>query len=174
VTTPTRHSEDALAPVRDALLAAARSESDRRVARAREEAAATVEQARAEARRVLEEARTEGERDAAALAQATRTHARRKARATVLRAQRQVNDELRRRAAVAVTSLRDDPAYPALMDRLSARARAVLGRDAEVVEAPEGGVLASAPGRRFVCTLPDLARDALDHEELALAERWAR
>jgi vacuolar-type H+-ATPase subunit E/Vma4 len=170
----TARSADALAPVRDSLLAAARAEADRRVARAREEAAVAVERAREEAGRVLEQARADGERDAATLAEATRTRARRKARATVLHAQRDVHDELRRRAEEAVSSLRDDPAYPALLDRLAARAHAVVGPDAEVAEAPEGGVVASTRGRRFVCTLPDLARDALEDEELALAEGWAR
>ncbi len=165
--------EDALTPVRDALTATARADAARRLAAAHQEAATILARARADARQTLDDARARGEHDAASLAAATQAQARRHARTLVLRARRRVHAELRRRVRQAVTALREDASYPALLDELTARARATLGADAEILEVPSGGVVATVPGRRFVCTLADLTADALAEEELALAEQWA-
>ena len=46
----------------------------------------------------------------------------------VLAARRELYDELRRRARTAVLSLRDEPGYQELLERLAAAARRDLGR----------------------------------------------
>jgi vacuolar-type H+-ATPase subunit E/Vma4 len=167
--TATVPSTDPLTPVRDALLERAHEEVDRLLSRAEQDAEETLADARGEADDLRAQGRAQGEADAEAVLVSARTRARRQARATVLAAQRDTYDELRRRVHGAAQELRDDPGYDALRDRLVRRARELLGPDAELSEPPDGGVVAEAGGRRFVCTLADLADAALgavDVEEL--------
>ncbi|MFZ5869268.1 MAG: V-type ATP synthase subunit E family protein [Actinomycetota bacterium] len=152
---------DPLAPVRAALVDRAREDAANEVERARQEAREILARARREADAIRAEARAQGEVDAEALLVAARLRARRHARAVVLRARRDVYDEARRQVRQRVSELRDQPAYRLLLDSLEARAREVLGADALVTEPPEGGVVAESHGRRFVCTLTELADRAL-------------
>lgn len=172
-TTGTRGS-DPLAPVRDALVARARDDAQAQVRAAQEEAGAAVRAAQQEADAVRAEARAQGEADAEAVLVRARTAARRQAREVVLRAQREVYDDLHQRVRHAVTTLREDPRYPLLLALLEVRARKALGPDAQVREAPEGGVTAESSGRRYVCTLPDLAEAALAAVEPDLEKLWSR
>ena len=55
---------------------------------------------------------------------------------TVLAAQRESYDELRRRARAAVLALRDEADYPELLERLAAAARRDLGDDAQLRDRP--------------------------------------
>lgn len=153
---------DALAPVRDALLTRARMEADALVAGAEAEAEAALGRARQEAEDLRALARAQGEADAEAVLVSARTRSRRRARARVLAAQRELYDELRRRVHRAAGDRASDPAgYDRLRRRLVERAHEALGPEAVVSEPPEGGVVARSGGRRFVCTLPDLADAAL-------------
>ncbi|MET0765956.1 MAG: V-type ATP synthase subunit E family protein [Blastococcus sp.] len=163
----------ALEPVRRGLLARARADADALLAQADTDAEATLAAARVEAAALLAQARAEGERDAEVVRARERARARREARATVLRAQAAVYDEVRRQGRAAVRALRSDPAYPALLDALRARAHAELGPDAAVREHPDGGLVAEVPGRRLDARLDTLADAALDGLGGAVRQLWA-
>ena len=163
----------ALEPVRTALLARARADGDALLASADADAETAVAAARVEAAAAVAEARAQGERDAALVRTAERARARRQARAVVLRAQRAAYDELRRRSRAAAARLRTEPGYPALLDRLTALARAELGAAAVVREHPDGGVVAEAPGRRVDLRLATLAERAVDTLGPEVEALWA-
>ncbi len=163
---------DPLAPVRAALLAAAQQDAERVLSAARSKSDAVLARAAQERERLLADARARGEADAGRLLDAERARTRRQARTMVLRAQGQAYEDLRRRAVGAVSALRDDPAYPALLDRLRRQARALVGPDAQVLEPSEGGVVAEAAGRLVVLTLPALAEQVLDRGLPDLEGLW--
>ena len=163
----------ALEPVRAALLARARADGDARLASADADAETAVAAARVEAAAAVAEARAQGERDAALVRTAERARARRQARAVVLRAQRAAYDELRRRSRAAAARLRTEPEYPALLDRLTALARAELGPAAVVRVHPDGGVVAQAPGRHIDLRLATLAERAVDTLGPEVEALWA-
>ena len=73
-----------------------------------------------------------------------------------------LTNELRVRARATVTALQAAPAYDRLRVRLAAQARQLAGPGAVVTEAPEGGVVAVAAGRRWDLSLPALAERAVD------------
>ncbi len=152
---------DPLAPVREELLARARADAEQALAEADADAAASLAAARSEADAILDAARAQGESDAAAVLSAKRARDRRQARAVVLAAQREAYDELRSQVVHALSAIRDDPGYGPWRDRLAEHARTVLGADAVVSEAPEGGVLGEANGRRVLYTLVGLADRAI-------------
>ena len=102
--------------------ARARAEGDRRIAAMRAEA-------ESRGRALVEQARAEGVAAAAIVGRRDQAAARRRARAIVLAAKRELYEELCRRAKAAARSLRDDPGYPVLLEQLSATARAQLGDD---------------------------------------------
>lgn len=93
-------------------------------------------------------------RDAAA---ARSAQARRAARGLVLAAQREIADNWSRRAREEASRLREDPGYPDILRRLTARARAALGSRAVIREDPRGGLVAEAGTRRLDLTLESLA-----------------
>ncbi|MGF7120587.1 V-type ATP synthase subunit E family protein [Rhodococcus sp. AG1013] len=173
MTTVQTAATDALAPVRRALAAQARRDAERIRAAAAAKAAATVAEADRAAEALLAQARADGETDGDLLVAAERSRARRDARAVVLAAQREVYDELRARVRAAATELRRDPGYPALRAQLARQARAVLGAGADIQDHPEGGVVGTAPGRRVVYSLPDLAEQQLTALGDAVSGVWA-
>lgn len=130
------------------LLAAGEAEAEERIGAARRQAAAMIERAR---ERGEAEGRVEAARDAAV--------ERSFARVEVLAAQREAYDEFSRRARAATLALRDDPEYPALLDRLAAAARRDLGDGAEIERDPPetGGVRGRAGTRSVDYTLSALA-----------------
>ncbi|MGZ4477508.1 MAG: hypothetical protein ACXVW2_02755 [Nocardioidaceae bacterium] len=164
---------DPLAPVRRALLSAAERDAARALATADTDAEATRREAETQAAAILTEARARGEADGREAVTAERGRARRLARGTVLEAQREGYTTLRREVHHAVTRWRDQPGYPALRERLAARARALVGPGATVSDRPEGGVVAEAPGRRAALTLPALADRGLDALAADLPGLWA-
>lgn len=164
---------DPLAPVREKLLAHARADAERVLADADADAAATVAAARSEANAILEAARAEGESDAAVVLSAKRARDRRQARAIVLAAEREAYDELRSRVVQALSAIRDDPGYGRWRDRLTEHARRVLGADAAVSEAPEGGVLAESNGRRAAYTLVGLGDQVIEGMGADIEGLWS-
>jgi vacuolar-type H+-ATPase subunit E/Vma4 len=164
---------DPLAPVRSELLARARADAERVLAEADADAAATLAEARNEANATLEAARAEGESDAAAVLSAKGARDRRRARAIVLAAQREAYDKLRSQAVRALSAIRAEPGYGPWRDRLADHARRVLGSDAVVSEAPGGGVLAEANGRRAAFTLAGLADRVLDDMGADIEGLWS-
>lgn len=151
-----------LEPVRAALLAAAGADAAAVLAAADEDAAATMVAARAQVADLATTARAEGAADATAMLSADRARGRREARRIELAARQEMWDQLRDRARATVTALQADPAYDRLRDRLAAQARQLAGPGAVVTEAPEGGVVAVAAGRRWDLSLPALAERAVD------------
>jgi flagellar biosynthesis/type III secretory pathway protein FliH len=163
----TRTQQEALAPVRRALLDAARDEAETRRAAAEEDARAVRAEADERAAGVLAEARRRGEADGADRVRSERAAARREARAVVQRARQESYDRVREAAVGAVGELLD---HAAARDRLRALVVEELGEDARFTEAPGGGVVGEAPdGRRVDASatrLVDLAMDRVDLEGL--------
>jgi vacuolar-type H+-ATPase subunit E/Vma4 len=158
---------DALAPVSDALLAAARQEAEHEVDRARTAAARTLADAATEAKSMRSRARERGAADAAAALTADRARARRAGRATVLAARREAYEALCSDARRAVAGLREDPGYAGLCRQMANAIRQVLGPDAEVRESQDGGMVGEAHGRRLDYSLSgfaDRAMQAMAHE----------
>jgi hypothetical protein len=152
----------ALAPVRAALAEHARREGAQAVVDADAADAAERAATAAEAERLLERARAAGAADAAAFAAAARARVDREAREAVLRAQREEYDSLRDAARAAAAALRLAPDYPRLKQSLIAHARSLLGPQAVIVDADDGGVVGSVPGRRVDLSLATLADRAVD------------
>lgn len=166
----------ALAPVRAKLLHTASAEARELLDRADQEAEALIAEARATARSLLEEAQRAGERDGVAAARDIRARARRTARARELAARGQAYEELRSRAVMRVRETWDTtacPDRPDLLDRLRQHAQQLLGPDAEVTEAPDGGLVAQLAGRRADYTLDALTARAVDRLGPEVETLWS-
>ncbi len=168
----TPDAERALVPVRDRLLADARQEAQQLVHEARLAADERLAQARREAEGIIEQARADGEAQAAEAVERTVARARRQARRIVLAAQESLRAQLRGAVHSRAVGLRREPGYPDVQAQLTAAARGVLGPDATVREAPEGGVLAQVGSRRVDLSLPALADRALDALEGEATRLW--
>jgi hypothetical protein len=94
------------------------------------------------------------------------------ARRTLLRAQRDLYDELRQRCRTAAAALAESPGYEELRQQLAERALAQLGPGATVTDSGDGGVLASAGDRWLDLALPTLADRALERSGPEVAELW--
>ena len=169
-----------LAPVREALLAAARADQEAILARAGVAAAATLAAGQAAAARIREEAREQGTASGTAAAAAARIQARRAARAQVLAARREGYERLREVARQDLARLRSDPEYPSLRRRMATALTRALGGDAVLREGVEGGLIGEVPGRRIdwsLATLADRAVQQVAHnlrEEHAPALPWSQ
>jgi hypothetical protein len=152
----------ALAPVRAALLRRAREQAAEITSEARRQAAGAVDRAHSDAASQVTHARETGRAQAAPLAAALHAQGRRGARATLLGAQREAYEELRRRVRTSVASLRGGPGYDLLLERLRYDAGQAAGPRAVLTEAPAGGIIARAPGIVVDCSLPRLADAAVE------------
>jgi vacuolar-type H+-ATPase subunit E/Vma4 len=153
---------EALAPVRAAVLAAARRDRDQRLAQARAEAAVALGAAGSRAEEIVAAARDAGRADAEAGYATEQSRARRTARARTLRARREAYEQLRRQSRKAVLRVRDEPGYPAVRAALTAAVHRLLGPDAEIVEAQGGGVVGRSGARRVDLSLIAFADRAVD------------
>lgn len=165
-------AEAALAPVRAALLQAARAQAADIVARARRDAAALLADARRDAAETVERGRAEGQAQAGPLAAARLSHGRQEARAQLLRARREAYDELRRQVRAAVAGLPAEPGYPRLLAGLTRAALAAAGPGATASSHPDGGVVATGPGVVVDCSLPALADQAVAAVSPQLGSLW--
>jgi vacuolar-type H+-ATPase subunit E/Vma4 len=158
----------------DALLAEAGRRAREIVALAEREADERVEHARGRADALVAEARAQGDADGRLEAAREEAVARFSARMTVLAEQNASYEELRRRARTAVLTLREEPAYPELLERLAAAARRDLGDGAQLqIDPPDlGGVLGSAGTRTVDYTLVALADRCVDGRGPRLAALW--
>ncbi|MFJ8962685.1 hypothetical protein ACIRG5_25165 [Lentzea sp. NPDC102401] len=166
----TAQQQEALAPVRTALLATARAEADRDLASAHLDADAALASARARARSILDAAAEEGRADAATLIAAEHEKARRRARAIELAAQRESYDELLQRVTAAVARAF---AEPDRRDQLVTAIHVQLGPGAIVRDTPGGGLTGAVAGRLVdfgARAVAGRAVDALGDEVRAL---WA-
>jgi vacuolar-type H+-ATPase subunit E/Vma4 len=162
----------ALAPLRQELLRAAHADAEAEVAAARQAAEEEVAAARAEADRVLAAARDAGAREGAAAAVSALVLARSRARARELAARSELLDALRQEVAERLLAVRNDAGWADLQAALALRARALLGPDAAVTELPDGGVVATVPGRRVDLSLTALADAAVGLSAAAVERLW--
>jgi vacuolar-type H+-ATPase subunit E/Vma4 len=153
----------ALEPVRLALMADAEAEADALVAEARARADDRVGRAEADAEAAVAEARRRAEAGARARAARELSRSRDDARHAELACRRELRDELATAVADALHELRVHPRYPELLDHLERVANDQLGPDATIVRdpQPDGGVLATAGGRRVDYRLPAIAERVL-------------
>ncbi|MER2138292.1 MAG: hypothetical protein ABS909_10610 [Arthrobacter sp.] len=70
--------------------------------------------------------------------------------------------KLRRQVLAEAAKIREDPRYPALLDALRDQAYRLLGPDAQVQEAPGGGITASRGSRSVDLSLPALGSAAME------------
>jgi hypothetical protein len=164
-------SQDALAPVRAALLSDAERDAARTLAAADADVAALRVRTAEECERLRREARARGEADAQEVVSAERARTHRQARALVQHARGDAFDELRRRVRLAAAALRDASDYPELRTHLEEQARTLVG-DARLSEPADGGVVAEDGGRRAVLTLTGLADRVLDRLGPDLEGLW--
>ena len=162
----------ALAPLRGWLTRTARTTADR----VREEARRQAQSIMAEAQREAESIRAIAAADGAAAAESEvslrSARVRRQAHETVLAAQEALRAELSRQVLAAVPALRADPRYPPLMERLARQAHALLGSEATVIEAPDGGIIAEAGSRRLDLSLTVLAAGVLESRIQEVRRLW--
>jgi vacuolar-type H+-ATPase subunit E/Vma4 len=164
-----------LDPLRQALRAETEAEAEWQRAEMTGECERIMAESEAAARALAQEARRDGERAAARAAARRRAAAARRARETVLAARRGLVDELRVRSRRAVLELREEPRYPALLERLSSAARVQLGRDTELVVDPpgRGGVIGRTRNASVDYTLPAMADRAVDGIGRDLERLWS-
>lgn len=162
----------ALGPVRAALLAAARADAAKVVQEAESQRDELLARARRTADELVAAARAAGEADASATLAARIAQSRREARRSVLIAQRDLYDELRRRCRAAASALAGTPEYEAMRRRLVDEARQELGPEATIGDSPDGGIVATAGSERVDLSLPALADRALDRSGPEVAGLW--
>lgn len=160
----------ALAPVREALLAAARADADTVDARSRADAEQVLAAAREQADRALARAHQAGEADAADAVARDEAAARHRARSVVLRARRLAYEQLRADVREAAARLRDEPDYPEIRRRLAGTARRLLGPQAQIRDCDGGGVVAVLRGRQVDLSLRGFADRATDAVAAGLEE----
>lgn len=165
-------SAPALAPVRRSLLAAARKEAADLRSEAAARAPALVEAARFDADRILSAAAQDGAAAARSQAVLRSARARRQAHEIVLTRRNVLRRDLQRQVRESALELRTDPRYPRLLARLTERSHALLGPEATVAEAPEGGVVAELGSRRLDLSLPALAAVTLESMTQEVSELW--
>lgn len=155
--------------LRTAFLAQADEQALRSAVEAEEAEACRVAAARRRAQEVVREARTAAEAAALPDVARIRATAARQARHALLSAQREVFEQFRQEAHAAALALRDGPAYAALLEQLSRRAREQLGQTAKLHVDPAGvgGVIAREGDRQVDYSLPAL----VDRCIVALGER---
>ena len=163
-----------LEPLRQALIASVAGEIAERERRDGEATAEQLAAAHARSDRLIAQGRLEGERAAVREVARIRATAVRTARESNLRAQRNLVDELRSHALEEALSMRGDPSYGQLLDRLTDLAHSQLGADAELERDPPGaGGLRARTGMRSVdYTLPTLVDRTLDGLGDRLEDLW--
>jgi vacuolar-type H+-ATPase subunit E/Vma4 len=159
---------ESLAPVRDALQAAALRDVARLLAAAGDHAVAIENNARVRAAEIRSRARDAGAAATLAALEVERARVRRRGRARVLRAQMEAYAELRTQIRAAVSTMRDTGEYPVLRAGMVAAATRWLGPDAEIIDADGGGIRAQLGSRRMDLSLVSLADRAADAVAAAL------
>ncbi|GID32376.1 hypothetical protein [Paractinoplanes brasiliensis] len=159
---------DPLAPVREALLRAARAEADRVTAEARAERDRRLTAARDRAAVIQAEARKRGHDDAAAAGAADEAAAGRSSRQTVLRARRDayraLEQQIRERASAWL-------AEPAVEAAVRARVAAALRPGASVI-VTSGAVTGTLDDRQVEVTARGLTGEALRDLGTRIEEMW--
>jgi vacuolar-type H+-ATPase subunit E/Vma4 len=163
-----------LEPLRRAVLEQAHADAARLRSEAAARAADLFGRADREGTAILEQARVEGAESGRLRGSRALAAAHRNARAEVLRARRDLHDELRGRARRAALEIRAEAEYPALLEALAAVARRQLGAAASLdIDPPDtGGVRAAAAGRSVDYTLAALADRCLARLGGRIEDLW--
>lgn len=160
--TSNQSADDALEPIRRALIRRARQDAAEILDQARAAARAAREQAEAEATAITERAAAAGRARAARQLAAEHRDAARRRRARDLAARREIYDRWCAASTEAVTRMRFAPEYPQLLSDLRECAHRMLGPQARMIEDPAGGLVARADGRILDLRLTTIAARALD------------
>ena len=166
-------TRDALAPVRDALLDAARADAAAACARADQEARQILDDATDHANGILAAARARGRAEAAAQLDEGRAQARRRARELELTACREAFDALRGRVADLLRERCAGPNAARATAHLQAAARAHLGDEAALTTADGDGVRGQAPGRFVDASFAVLADRAVEALGQRVEQLWS-
>jgi len=153
--------QQALEPLRTALLARARAEAEACVVQMRIRTASELDAASAAADQAVHDARIRGETEGAAAVAVEDAAARRQTRTLLLAARRSVYEQLRTQVQSDVRRLHGEPIYRDLRDTMTSAGRSLIGPGASVREVDDGCVI-EASGRRVEVTLESLADWALD------------
>jgi hypothetical protein len=159
---------DPLAPVREALMRAARAEVDRVTAEATAERDQLLATARDRAAAIQAEARRRGHDDAGAAGAADDAATGRASRRIVLRARRDAYRALEQEVCDRACAWLAEPAVEATV---RARVEVALGPGASLVVTP-GAVTGTLAGRRVEVTAPALAGEALHELGTQIEEMW--
>lgn len=162
---------DPWAPARRAALADAHAKADRLRADAQERRAAAVAAARKRAEALCEDSLAEARRAADGDAQRVRSAAHRTAHAMLLSTRRDVYATVARDIAERASARRED--YQATTEQLIRDAHRRLGETVEITDAPDGGIIARAPGRQIDYSLSTQVGRCLAQLEDEVAALWS-
>lgn len=165
---------DQLEPLRSALAASTRRESEARIADAQRRADAILAEAHTRARQITDSAAAEG--DAVARRQGTRrlVEAKRRGRRQVLEARRRAYERLVDSSLRALRESAGGEERAALRDRLEGIARATLGSDVVVERDPDGpgGVVARSGTRRMDLRLEEIVQRCVERMGKEVSGLW--
>jgi len=157
--------------VRRAALADAQAEAERLRTAARERSAAALAAARERSRELREDSLATARQAADEDARRVLSAARSSANALLLSARREVYAKVTRDLEQQASSHRED--YQAASERLVGVARRRLGADVEIADAPDGGIIARAPGRQLDYSLSTQLRRCLAQLDDEVAALWS-
>jgi len=162
---------DPWGPLRGAALADAHAGAERLLADAHERAAATLTAARGRATALREDTLAAAREAADEDARRVLAGARASAHELLLSVRREVYATVTSDVARRASSRRED--YRALTERLIEDARRRLGADVEIADAPDGGIIARAPGRQLDYSLSTRVRRCLARLDDEVAALWS-
>lgn len=167
----TAGERDPWGPVRRVALADAHAEAERLLVESHERAAATLaaahEHAAALRMDTLAAAREAADEDARRVLAGAAAGA----HELLLLVRREVYATVTREVARQAAGRREE--YRALTERLVEDARRRLGADVEIADAPDGGIIASAPGRQLDYSLSTRVRRCLAQLDDEVAALWS-
>ena len=162
---------DPWGPVGRAALADAHAEAERLRVQARDRSAAALAAARGRTEHLREDSLAAAREGANADARRVLSAARNSAHELLLSARLEVYAAVARDVARQASSRRED--YRAVTERLIGDARRRLGADVEITDAPDGGIIAHAPGRQIDYSLSTQLRRCLAQLDDEVAALWS-
>jgi vacuolar-type H+-ATPase subunit H len=158
-------------PVRCSALADAGADADGRRAQARERRIAVLASARQRAGELREDSLAAARRAADRDALGVLSEARRSAHGLLLSARRDVYAKLIRETIERASSRRED--YQATAEQLIRDARRRLGEGVEIIDVPDGGIIARARGRQIDYSLLSQVERCLTELDDEVAALWS-
>jgi vacuolar-type H+-ATPase subunit H len=158
-------------PLRRAALADAHPQADRLRAEASDRGTAEIAAARERAAKLRDKTVAEARQTAEADAERMLSDARGEARELLLAARRDVYAGVMQDVARQASSHRSD--YDAMTRHLIRDARRRLGEEVEIIDAPDGGIIARAPGRQIDYSLSSQVTRCLAQLDDEVAALWS-